>query len=70
MHLRAVLAWFGALVAPTGVYLRSADFEAGRLASRAALEELGALADTVLTLAERLANAPLGPDPLAAPVHR
>src|SRR3954471_9782763 len=28
-HLRDVLAWFGAVVAPTGVYLTSRDFEAG-----------------------------------------
>jgi FMN reductase len=69
-QLRAVLAWFGALMAPTSVYLTSADFESGRLVSPAALDELRALTDTVLTLAERLANAPLGPDPLAARAHR
>jgi len=65
-HLRAVLAWFGALAAPTSVYLTSADFEAGLLASSAAREELRALAGTVLALAERLADVPLGPAPLAA----
>src|SRR5204863_2069617 len=31
-HLRTVLAWFGALVMPTGVYLESAHFQNGRLA--------------------------------------
>ena len=69
-HLRAVLAWFGALVAPTSVYLTGADFESGRLVSTAALEDLRALADTVLTLAERVDSASLGPEPLAARPRR
>ena len=34
-QLRAVLAWFGALVAPTSVYLESAHFKDGRLADPA-----------------------------------
>src|ERR1700676_5099480 len=32
-QLRQVLAWFGALVAPTSVYLTGGDFRDGRLAS-------------------------------------
>src|SRR5215472_19376285 len=42
-HLRAVLAWFGALVLPTSVYLESAHFKDGKLAddgARAALTDL------------------------------
>jgi NAD(P)H-dependent FMN reductase len=60
-QLRAVLAWFGALVAPTSVYLTSADFDAGVPGERAerALDQL---------IAGLLALSPteLGPPPLAA----
>lgn len=66
-QLRPVLAWFGALAAPTSVYLTSQDFNAeGRLAADSARDELGALAETVLTLAERLEGGQFGPTPLAA----
>ena len=34
--LRGALAWFGALVAPTSVYLAAADFEDGALSANAA----------------------------------
>ena len=64
-HLRAVLAWFGALTAPTSVYLESAHFTEGRLAdplARAALEALGA---ALLALAAQPRDR-LGPPPLAA----
>jgi FMN reductase len=63
-QLRAVLAWFGALVAPTAVYLTGQDFHDGR-PSEAATDELRALVGTVVALAERLGGAPLGPTPLA-----
>jgi FMN reductase len=63
-QLRAVLAWFGALVAPTAVYLTGQDFHEGQ-PSEAATDELRALVGTVVTLAERLGGAPLGPTPLA-----
>jgi FMN reductase len=62
-HLRDVLAWFGALVAPTGVYLSSADFAGGEPGD-AARRDLEALVATVLRL--RGAGGPLGPPPLAA----
>ena len=65
-HLRAVLAWFGALVAPTSVYLTSQDFEAGELAAAAAVEDVRALGRTLLALADRVGNTTLGPPPLAA----
>lgn len=64
-HLRLVLAWFGALAAPTGVYLTGGDFRDGSLASDAARAELAALVRTLLALA-RHAPAALGPPPLAA----
>ena len=64
-QLRAVLAWFGARVVPTSVYLESAHFRDGALAdgpSRAALADLvNALLDMPAT-----AGGAFGPPPLAA----
>ncbi|HEX6442459.1 MAG TPA: NADPH-dependent FMN reductase [Stellaceae bacterium] len=65
-QLREVLTWFGALVAPTSVYLTGGDFKDGRLASEAAQKDLAALTDTLITLAQRLDPSSLGPKPLAA----
>ena len=65
-QLREVLTWFGALVAPTSVYLTGGDFKDGLLASETAQKDLAALTDTVITLAQRLDPASLGPTPLAA----
>ena len=64
-QLRPVLTWFGALVAPTAVYLTGNDFHDGRLASDGALKDIGGLVTTLLALA-RLDPAGLGPMPLAA----
>ena len=64
-QLRAVLAWFGALVAPTGVYITGGDFKDGKLASEGALKDLAALVDTLAGL-RGLDPASLGPIPLAA----
>jgi FMN reductase len=63
-HLRDVLAWFGAVAAPTGVYLTSRDFEDGAPSERAerVLDELLA---GLVALADAL-PAQLGPPPLAA----
>jgi FMN reductase len=66
-HLRDVLAWFGALVAPTSVYLVSADFVEGAL-SENAQRELASLVQALLRL-KTIAPAAgeyLGPRPLAA----
>ena len=65
-QLRQVLGWFGAVVAPTGVYLTGADFSDGTLTSASARKDLGALTDTLLILLRRLNPAALGPAPLAA----
>src|SRR5580700_10204595 len=65
-QLRQVLGWFGALVAPTGVYLTGVDFHDGALTSESARKDLVALADTLLMLLRRLDPAVLGPPPLAA----
>ena len=65
-QLRQVLGWFGALVAPAGVYLTGADFRDGELASDSARNDLIALAETLLILLRRLDPAALGPMPLAA----
>jgi FMN reductase len=64
-QLRDVLAWFGALVAPVGVYVRSADFADGKL-SAAPHAELVALAATLAQLATVAgAVATASPTPLA-----
>jgi FMN reductase len=65
-QLRAVLGWFGALVAPTSVYVTGADFKEGRLASDSSRADLAALTQTLIALARRLDPAALGPKPLAA----
>ena len=65
-QLRQVLAWFGALVAPTGVYLTGNDFRDGQLISESARADLAALTDTLTILMRRLDPAVLGPRPLAA----
>jgi FMN reductase len=64
-HLRAVLAWFGALVAPTSVYLESAHFRDGALADTTARAALGGLVTTLLAMAA-WRHGPLDPPPLAA----
>lgn len=64
-HLRDVLQWFGALPAPTDLYLTGADFAEGT-PTLVAASELDALLATVSTLAAKLANEELGPLPLAA----
>ena len=64
-QMRQVLGWFGALVAPTSVYLTGADFRDGQLAAEAARTDLVALVDTLLLLLRRLEPASLGPTPLA-----
>src|SRR5437660_1792376 len=47
-HLRLVLCWFGALVAPTAVYLTGGDFKEGQLSSEAARKDLAALCQTLI----------------------
>jgi len=65
-ELRQVLGWFGALVAPTSVYLTGADFRDGALTSETARKDLVALAETLVMLLRRLDPSLLGPIPLAA----
>jgi FMN reductase len=64
-QLRQVLAWFGAMVAPTSVYLTGGDFRDGQLASESARNDLTALTRTLIALA-LLDRTSLGPLPLAA----
>ena len=64
-QLREVLTWFGALVAPTSVYITGGDFKDGQLASDSARQDLAALTHTLLALS-RLDRTVLGPKPLAA----
>ena len=65
-QLRGVLGWFGALVAPAGVYVTGGDFQQGRLAAEGARTDLAALTRTLIALSRRLDPAALGPKPLAA----
>jgi FMN reductase len=65
-QLRQVLAWFGALMAPTSVYLTAADFRDGELTSQPARDDLAALGNTLVALVRHLGSAALGPVPLAA----
>ncbi|HVC44267.1 MAG TPA: NADPH-dependent FMN reductase [Candidatus Binataceae bacterium] len=66
-HLRDVLTWFGAIVAPTGVYLSAADFTDGAL-NEGAAAELDLLVDALSKLGTIAPGGgrPLGPFPLAA----
>ncbi|MGO9604136.1 MAG: NADPH-dependent FMN reductase [Candidatus Binataceae bacterium] len=65
-HLRDVLAWFGAFVIPSSVYLSSADFTDGKL-SENAQNDLLALANAAVRAAGLSNRAELiGPKPLAA----
>ncbi|MCW2994275.1 MAG: NADPH-dependent reductase [Conexibacter sp.] len=64
-HLRDILAFFGTLTAPTAAYLTSRDFADGA-PTEEALTRLDALIDTIILLAERAGDAPLGPPPLGA----
>jgi len=66
-HLRDVLAWFGAFVPPTSVYLTSADFVDGE-PSESARRDLHALAAALIKMRSLAsgANDFLGPLPLAA----
>jgi FMN reductase len=65
-HLRDVLSFFGALVAPVSVYLTSADFEDGE-PSPGALSKLNELLSGLAALTISLDGIDsLGPRPLAA----
>jgi FMN reductase len=64
-HLRTVLAWFGALVVPTGVYLESSHFQNGRLVGAGARSDLTELTAALIALAA-VPRDRLGPLPLAS----
>jgi FMN reductase len=64
-QLRSVLAWFGALVLPTSVYLESSHFKDGQLTDAAARAAIADLVGALLAVA-RSPRDQLGPPPLAA----
>jgi FMN reductase len=68
-HLRDILAFFGALVAPVAVYITSADFVDGE-PQGAAREALTELVATVAQLARAVPADALRPLPLAAGATR
>ncbi len=66
-HLRPVLAWFGAHVAPVSVYLTSRHFGSdGALASPEAQAEIKELVGSVVALGRAPVAKLPGPRPLAA----
>jgi FMN reductase len=66
-HLRDVLAWFGAIVVPTSVYLSSSDFVEGNLSDEAK-RDLSSLVQALFKLKEisPAIGEYLGPRPLAS----
>ena len=64
-HLRDVLSWFGALIAPTSVYLTGADFTDGKLMDDAS-SQLDQLIATLSALSLVTDSLDLGPTPFAA----
>lgn len=64
-HLRDILAWFGALVAPNSSFFRESTLKGEELAPEVT-SELAELADQVVALADHTRGLRLGPAPLAA----
>jgi FMN reductase len=66
-HLRDVLAWFGAIVVPSSVYLSSSDFVEGNLSDEAK-RDLSSLVQALFKLKEisPTIGEYLGPRPLAS----
>jgi FMN reductase len=62
-HLRDVLAWFGALVAPTSVYATGKSFDDEKKPLASLVDEISLLVDGVAALAQ---HPIVGPEPLAA----
>ena len=67
-QLRPVLAWFGAHMAPVGVYLKSSHFQDGKLTDPKAIDELKALGDSVAAMQKAAAadRKMEGPPPIAS----
>jgi NAD(P)H-dependent FMN reductase len=64
-HLRDILGWFGALIAPVSVYLSSTDFADGS-PNEGARKDLRDLIRTLIRLCPMNEDGPLGPVPFAA----
>lgn len=67
-QLRCTLSWFGAVVAPTSVYLTPQDFSSGKLKSTQALTGLRELIDSLRVISGRLHDVEIQPRPLAASI--
>jgi FMN reductase len=65
--VRSIVAWYGALAAPTSVYLTGSDFDEQKQVTPRARGELEALAATMVSLAAILEGTTFGPTPIAAP---
>jgi FMN reductase len=65
--LRGIVAWYGAIAAPTSVYLTNSDFDEQKQLTPRARGELESLSATMVSLATILGGAKFGPTPIAAP---
>jgi FMN reductase len=67
-QLRPVLAWFGAHLAPVGVYLQSRQFEDGKLSDLQAIVDLKTLGTAVVAMHQAVSanEEMMGPPPIAA----
>lgn len=62
-HMRDILSWFGALVAPNSLFFVDHDFER-RLGDSDLEEEVAEFVDQIQMLYDNLSKAHFGPDPL------
>ena len=69
-HLRGILAWFGAFVLPTSVYLSGSDYIDGELAAPEARSAVEALGRSMVDVVHATSGLALGPEPLAARSER
>lgn len=65
-QFRAVLAWFGAYLAPGSAYVQNSDFRAGQLVGDRAIEHLRQLGPAVVSLAKQVRELKTLPPPLVA----
>lgn len=65
--VRSIVAWYGAVAAPTSVYLTGGDFDEQKQLTLRARGELEGLAATMVSLATLLEGTTFAPTPIAAP---
>jgi FMN reductase len=68
-ELRPLLAWFGAVVLPVGVYVKSSHFKGETLVDGQVRDHLRELGEAVVIFEQWLRDRRAGPPPLAAWAH-